>query len=45
VGYAGSEEEEEMAEWIEQVQQAKGLGQEAIEGLLSLEYEGGECEM
>jgi hypothetical protein len=35
------EDEHEMQEWIEQVQKQNGLSQEAIDSLLTIEFEGG----
>ena len=35
------EDEQEMQEWIEQVQKQNGLSQTAIDSLLSMEFEGG----
>lgn len=36
-----SEEEQEMNHWIESVQKHSGLPQQAIDSLLTMEFEGG----
>ena len=41
----GEEEQNEMLSWVEKVQEARGLPEEKISLLVSMEWEGGEEEM